>query len=107
MPRLTDDGTTVTLDLHGERVDEAARLAARALALAAARGRRRLALVHGRSTTDAAGDRRTIKRALHDWLDGRPPGVVTATRADAAVTLHLSLTTPADPRRLTLRDVLG
>lgn len=107
MVRLQDDGRTVTLDLHGERVEDALRLAGRALALAAARGRRRLDLVHGRSTTDAAGARRTIKRALHDWLDGRPPGVVAATRADAVATLHLSLTTRPDPRPVALRDLLG
>ncbi len=105
--RLTDTGQTVTLDLHGARVDEALRMARKALALSAQRGRRRLDLIHGSSTTDAHGTRRTIKTALHEWIDGPAARhlFVQAQRGDAVLTLHLDLTRRASPTRIALRDV--
>ncbi|MBE2187216.1 MAG: Smr/MutS family protein [Rhodothermales bacterium] len=106
MPRLVDDGTTVTLDLHGERVDAALRTARRALVAAARAGRRRLRIVHGTSTT--ATGARTIKTELHRWLDGGSADglYVSAERGDTALTLHLDLTARVHPRRLAVRDVL-
>ena len=62
--RLTDDGQTVRLDLHGATVEAAMRGVEAALIASTRRGRHRLDLVHGASTTDASG-RQTIKRALH------------------------------------------
>lgn len=111
MARLTDDGTTVALDLHGEHVDTALRMARRALVAAAGRGRLRLRLVHGTSTTPARegppGPPRTIKAALHRWLDGGSADglYVAEERGEAVLTLHLDLSARPDPRRLTLRDV--
>ncbi len=106
MPRLSDDGRTVTLDLHGARVDEALRMARRALSLAEQRGRARLDVVHGGSTTD--GMTRTIKSELYDWLDGRqaPRSVRSEQRAYAVLSLHLDLTARAQSARLNLRDVM-
>lgn len=107
MPRLADDGTTVTLDLHGDRVDEALRTTRRALVAAARAGRPRLRIVHGASTTVAGA--RTIKTELHRWLDGGSADglVVSADRGEAVLTLHLDLTARPSPRRLSLRDVQG
>lgn len=106
MPRLADDGTTVTLDLHGDRVDDALRTARRALVAAARAGRPRLRIVHGTSTTGTGA--RTIKTELHRWLDGGSADTLyaSAERGDAVLTLHLDLTARPSPRRLTLRDVL-
>ena len=105
MARLSDDGTTVELDLHGEGVADALALARRALALCAQRGRRRLRLVHGASTS--APGVWTIRSALHDWLDSGSARAfyVSDERAEATLTLHLDLAARPDPRRLTLRDV--
>ena len=70
MPRLDDDGQSVTLDLHGARVAEAVELAHTAAEASARRGRRTLRLVHGLSTTEA-GAHRTIKTELADaWHGG-------------------------------------
>ncbi len=106
MPRLTDDGQTVTLDLHGARVDEALTMARRALGLCAKRGRKRLDLVHGGSTTDGAAH--TIKSALYQWLDGReaPTTVRSEQRAYGVLSLHLDLSARALPGRLNLGDVI-
>lgn len=103
--RLTDDGRTVALDLHGCRVDDALGMAQAALRLAAARGRLRLDLIHGGSTTGRGA--RTIKTALHDWIDGpdAPRAVRDVQAGYGTLALHLDLTATADPARITLRDV--
>lgn len=68
MIRLDDDGTTVTLDLHGLTVDEALAVTRRTLDLAESRGRATLKVIHGHSTSGVPG-RQTIKTALYDALD--------------------------------------
>ena len=107
MPRLDDDGSEVTLDLHGARIDEALRLAEQTLALAAQRGRRQVRLIHGASTSARTHRNRTIKHALHDALeDGRWSQWVGATwRGDGALLISLPLGGTPDPRRLTLLDL--
>lgn len=107
-PWLHDDGTTVTLDLHGATVDEAIDLARLTVREAARRGRRSVRLIHGASTSRRLAPNRTIKHALHDLLDndGFDVAFTGSWRDDVAVTLALDLTTAADPRPLRLRDVL-
>ena len=105
LPRLTDDGATVTLDLHGARVDEALTLVRRTVTLAAARGRTSLRVVHGSSTSDALARNRTIKHALHALLDDGLAGVHDAFRAEGFTLLSLSLGGRRDPTPITLRDV--
>ena len=106
--RLTDDLSTVTLDLHGVTVEAAVRAARRVASLCAARGRHRLALVHGTSTTTRAADRPTIKRALHAWIDGGGPvGVHHVERGESVLALTFDLAARRDTRRLTLRDATG
>ncbi len=68
-PILHDDGQSVTLDLHGARVDEALRLTDALVAEAARRGRSTVRIIHGHSTTGPLGDDRTIKTALYRALD--------------------------------------
>lgn len=105
--RLSDDGSTVVLDLHGARVDEALGAARKALSRAVRAGRHRLDLVHGTSTTDVHEARPTIKRALHAWLEAMPAGVRQAQRGEAVLSLYLDVTARPDARRLALRDVLA
>ncbi len=105
MPTLRDDGKTVTLDLHGARIAEALRMAQRALALARQRGRRRLDLVHGASTSEGDARRPTIRSALYDWLDAGGAAGAQPRRGDAVLQLHLDLGARAIPQPITLRDV--
>ncbi|MEM1117702.1 MAG: Smr/MutS family protein [Bacteroidota bacterium] len=90
-PHLSDDGQTVTLDLHGAHVDEAIRLVEAVVVQAARYGRPTLKIVHGTSTADL-GHRRTIKDELRDRLDtGEYDRHVTSSYlTDGAMTLGLA-----------------
>lgn len=105
-PQLTDDGRVVTLDLHGATVDEAIDMTYRTLRLAEERGRSRLKLIHGSSTTQG-GARRTIKSALHDLLDRGKLGrhATNVIRSKNTLVLALDLTASSDPTPIQLRDV--
>jgi len=107
-PQLDDDGRVVTLDLHGATVQEALDLTYRTLRLAEDRGRSRLKLIHGSSTTQA-GDRRTIKTALYDRLDRGDFGAhaTNVMRSRDALVLSLDITAASDPTPIRLRDVQG
>jgi len=106
-PTLDDDGRIVTLDLHGLSVDEAVDLTYSTLRLAEDRGRNRLKVIHGSSTTTQGAQRRTIKRALHDLLDqgDLASHASSVLRSRDTLTLVLDLTASSDPSRITLRDV--
>lgn len=105
-PRLHDDGQTVTLDLHGARVDEALELTRRVLRLAARRGRHQVRLIHGASTSDVRYRNRTIRHALLDALDaGTLPHVTAAWPAEGHLLLSLDVTARPDPARLTGFDL--
>ena len=104
-PNVDDDGRVVTLDLHGATVEEAIDLTYRTLRLAEDRGRTRLKLIHGSSTT--AGGARTIKSALHDLLDRGDLGshATNVIRSENTLVLALDLTATADPTPIRLRDI--
>lgn len=107
-PRLRDDGHEVTLDLHGATVDEAERLIRRTVSLAAARGRSRLTVVHGTSTSSRLYRNRTIRHALYELLDGGALAEVTSEfRREGSCLLGLDAAPARDAHRLTLRDVQG
>ncbi|MFP4228116.1 MAG: Smr/MutS family protein [Salinivenus sp.] len=105
-PQLKDDGRVVTLDLHGATVDEALDLTYRTLRLADDRGRSRLRLIHGSSTTQA-GATRTIKRALYDELNRGSLGThaTNVIRQRDTLILALDVTAASDPTPIRLRDV--
>lgn len=105
-PQLEDDGRVVTLDLHGATIDEALDLTYRTLRLAEDRGRSRLRLIHGSSTTQAGADR-TIKRALYDRLDQGALGAHASNvmRQRDTLILGLDVTAANDPTPIRLRDV--
>lgn len=107
MPALEDDGQRVTLNLHGCTVDEALDLARRTLQAAQRRGRQRVRLIHGASTSDARIGNRTIKHALYDALDRGTlaHGTTGAWRAEGHLLLSLDVTARTNPRRLRLGDV--
>lgn len=105
-PQLEDDGSKVTLDLHGLSVDEALDLTYSTLRLAEDRGRNRLKVIHGSSTTQG-GQRRTIKSALHDRLDqGHLASHATeVVRSRDTLTFVLDLTATSNSTPIELRDV--
>ena len=108
LPRLLDDGHTVTLDLHGTTVDDAERLIRQTVRLAAERGRSRVTVVHGASTSSRQYRNRTIRHVLYDLLDDGALGDVTdAFRLEGSCLLGLAPARTADPQRLTLGDVSG
>ncbi|MFB6248103.1 MAG: Smr/MutS family protein [Salinibacter sp.] len=105
-PQLDDDGRIVTLDLHGATVEEAIDLTYSTLRLAEQRGRTRLKLIHGSSTTNS-GAGRTIKSALHDLLDRGELGThaTNVIRSQNTLVLALDLTASGDSTPIRLRDV--
>lgn len=105
-PQLEDDGDIVTLDLHGATVEEALDMTYRTLRLAEERGRSRLKLIHGSSTTTGRKSR-TIKSALYDLLDqGKLDAHATnVIRSQNTLVLALDLTTTTDRTPIQLRDV--
>lgn len=104
-PQLDDDGRVVTLDLHGATVDEAIDLTYNTLRLAKKRGRSRLKLIHGSSTTGPST--RTIKSALHGLLDRGELGThaTNVIRSQNTLVLALDLTASTDETRIRMRDV--
>lgn len=106
MPRLDDDGRSVTLDLHGARVDEALALVSDVAAAAARAGRSTVRVVHGHSTTDPLGGTRTIKSALLEALDrgALDAHVASDLRSDGHVLLGLTAAGRPSPSRLRLTD---
>lgn len=105
-PQLEDDGKIVTLDLHGATVEEALDMTYRTLRLAEERGRSRLKLIHGSSTTTDRHSR-TIKSALYDLLDQGKLGAhaTNVIRSQNTLVLALDLTTTTDRTPIQLRDV--
>ena len=106
-PRLDDDGQTLTLDLHGARVDDAERLAAATVIEAARHGRQSVRIIHGSSTTDRDGGNRTIKTALYALLDsgGLSRHVASAFRDEGRVLLAIAPAPRPVPGRIRWQDV--
>lgn len=67
-PTVKDDGSAVTLDLHGATLSEAGRLVQRCIRVASSRGRSSVRLIHGTSTYDRDPYRPTIKSLVTDLL---------------------------------------
>jgi hypothetical protein len=104
-PKLSDNGTTVTLDLHGLTVDDAIDVTYATLRMAQDRGRAQLKVIHGQSTSD--GSRRTIKQELYALLNR---GALCSNGANVIrqrghFVLALDLTARRDTTRIRLRDV--
>lgn len=107
-PSVTDDGSSVTLDLHGATVDEAIRLVHAVVREAHARGRSSVRVVHGSSTSDPLLGNRTIKHELHTELDaGAMSSVVTgALRLENETVLSLPIGSRNQSARISLLDVV-
>lgn len=107
MPSLQDDGQTVTLDLHGSTVDEAIRLTQATLREATRRGRSRVTLIHGTSTSDPRYRNRTIKHELYALLErgGLEAAVTSTWRGEGRLVLSLDVGPSQDATPIRLMDV--
>ena len=107
--RFDDDGTDVTLDVHGLSVDEALGLVDRTLQEAHRRGRARVVVIHGSSSADVGG-RRTIKTELERQLaDGAYATWVSGPRWSGdggQCTLWLQLGPPRNLSKIRADDVV-
>lgn len=107
-PQLRDKGQTVELDLHGATITEATQLIRDTLRLAHERGRRVVRVIHGKSTSDPRGSRRTIKNEFQNRLErGEWDHIVTGYQTrHGSTTLHLKLGNNLDSRTIRLEDVM-
>ena len=108
--RFLDDGTSVLVDLHGCSVDEALYVIGRTLSQAYGRGRSKVDVIHGTSTSDTFGYTRTIKNEFERrltageydaWVSGRvhdPSGGRTS--------LAIKIGSKKDSRRIREIDVV-
>ena len=106
-PTVSDDGSSVTLDLHGATVREAEDLVIAGAEVAAESGRSTLRVVHGTSTTDWDGGNRTVKTAVLALLSSGDldAWVASAHHAEGAVLLGLRPLGPPDREPLTLAEL--
>ena len=108
--RFQDDGTSVTVDLHGCTVPDAMQILRRTLQKAADAGRAKVVAIHGTSTTDQP-DAPTIKAALARALDaGSLDEWVTGAQwsgLGGECTLWLPIGTPSRPARINVREVVA
>lgn len=107
-PRLTDDGQYVTLDLHGAVRHEAEPLITRVVAEAHRRGRSRVKIIHGTSTSALTHRNDTLKHRLYALLDhGTLAAYIANTlKAEGHTLLALRLTPNTDARRMSLSEFL-
>ena len=105
-PSLSDNGHTVTLDLHGASVDEAVRLVEALIVQAARHGRATVKIIHGTSTSES-GERRTIKNAVRRHLaDGDYDRHVASSHLDeGSILLGLAPAPRPTQRALRLSDL--
>lgn len=105
-PNLTDDGTTVTLDVHGADIIEAESMIMTTARLAAFHGRATLRVIHGSSTSDRLYRNRTIKHVLENLLEAnRIPNVAGFVQMDGVTIMSLNASGRRSPVKITLFDI--
>lgn len=107
-PQVQDHGQTVVLDLHGATIDEAIQLIRGTLRLAHQRGRGTVRVIHGASTSDHGGRKRTIKNAFQQRLKrGEWDHLITGYNTrHGSTTLYLKLGHNVDHRTIRLDDIM-
>lgn len=104
---VRDDGERVTLDLHGVHLAEAELRLRRTVALATARGRSAVWVVHGSSTSDVRARNPTIKHLVEDLLARAAlPEVTGSFSTGESTILSLALGSTRDRRPIVAGDVL-
>lgn len=108
--RFDDDGTNVTVDLHGCGVDDAVYIVRRTVQEASRRGRGRVVVIHGKSERDEGSGRRTIKSELDRMLDTGALSTwssgYTRDSAGGRTTIWMPIGTNPNPARIKMTDVV-
>jgi DNA-nicking Smr family endonuclease len=107
-PRLSDDGQTVEIDLHGASVREAESMLHRLFVIAARRGRGTVRIIHGASTSESDTDRPTIRSHLLEMLERGTlsPEVSDWFAFDTSTTVSLATPDRVDARPISIHDVV-
>ena len=104
--RIRDNGTTVTLDLHGLSVDHALEVFDTAIQLSLERCRSSIKVIHGSSTSSSLYSNRTIKNELASTIEGHWASIVSSVFAmEDSVTIALPVSAPTNQKRITVSDV--
>lgn len=108
--RFEDDGTDVTIDLHGCTVKEAVYAIRRTVQEAHRYGRARVVVIHGKSSGGESASKQTIKGELERMLDGGELSTwISGTMGDSAggrSTLWIHIGPKRNAARIKLRDVV-
>ncbi len=108
--RFEDDGTNVTIDLHGCSVQDAEYIIRRTVQEAYRKGRGRVVVIHGKSGTGSDPSKRTIKGALERMIgSGELGSWISGPTRDAAggkTTLWINIGQKHDAARIKERDVV-
>lgn len=106
--RFDDDGTNVTVDVHGCSVDDAVYIVRRSVQEANRRGRARVVVIHGMSSESGAG--RTIKSDLERRLaDGEFATWISGSAQDSVggrTTLWITIGGGRNPSLIKTSDVV-
>jgi len=108
--RFEDDGTDVTVDLHGCSVLDAVHIIRRTVQEANRRGRARVVVIHGKSGDGEGASKRTIKNELSRMLEKDDVGsMISGSTQDAAggqTTLWMTIGPKPIRSQIRVRDVV-
>lgn len=108
--KFIDDGTTVTVDLHGCTVSDGLYIIGRTVQEAHRRGRMKVDVIHGTSTSRAYSRARTIKNEFRRRLDAREYDEWVSGHNESSsggnTSLWLNLGSNSDPSRIKVTDVI-
>lgn len=108
--RFEDDGSVVTLDVHGCSVDDALYMIRRSLQEAYRRGRKKVEIIHGVSTSVGDRDGRTIKNEVEkrlaagefaDWTSG-----YVQDGSGGRTSLWIRLGSPSNRQRIAVSHIV-
>lgn len=108
--RFDDDGTDVTVDLHGCSVPDAVHIIRRTVQEASVRGRARVVVIHGKSGSGESQTKRTIKEELERMIEGGELASwisgLTQDTAGGRTTLWMPIGPKRNAKSINVRDVV-
>ena len=104
--KVSDNGRSVELDLHGVGVSRAIHLFDAAIKIASRRGRSTIKIIHGSSTSDVSHEASTIKLRLRDQIESGRYDDLIVSRYFSDGHLLLSLAPGgSDPSPISIFDI--
>lgn len=108
--RFDDNGTDVTVDVHGCSVSDAVYIIRRSVQEASGRGRARVVIIHGKSGSGESSAKRTIKEELEHMLaTGELASWISQFTQDAAggrTTLWMPIGPKRNTKPINVREVV-